>query len=80
MLVTGGGSDPTKLKKLFAYSFHVYRSTCHKPVAAQIALIALFGFTCTLPALQKVLYAVSSLSNAGPPLLEYLHGPISRVR
>ena len=31
----------------------------------QIALIALFGFTCTLPALQKVLYAVSSLSMLG---------------
>ena len=53
------------LKKLFAYSFHVYRSTCHKPVAAQVVLIGLLGFTCVLPALQLVLVATCSLSLLG---------------
>lgn len=54
-----------KLRQLFAYSFHVYRSTCHKPVAAQIALIALLGFECTLPSLQAVLMATCSMSMLG---------------
>jgi len=57
--------DGTKLKKLFAYSFHIYRSVCHKPVAAQVALIALLGFYCTLPTLQVVLAVTCSLSMLG---------------
>ena len=54
--------DGGKLKKLFAYSFHIFRSTCHKPVCTQIALIAMLGFCCALPALQAVLLATVSLS------------------
>lgn len=58
-------ADGLKLKKLFAYSHHVFRSVCHKPVCAQISLIALLGFCCALPALQKVLLATVSLSLLG---------------
>jgi hypothetical protein len=57
--------DGLKLKKLFAYSHHVFRSVCHKPVCAQISLIALLGFCCALPALQNVLLATVSLSLLG---------------
>ena len=57
--------DGMKLKKLFAYSHHVFRSVCHKPVAAQVSLIALLGFCCALPALQTVLLATISLSLLG---------------
>ena len=57
--------DGSKLKKLFAYSHHVFRSVCHKPVCAQVSLIALLGFCCTLPAIQSVLLATVSLSLLG---------------
>ena len=57
--------DGFQLKKLFAYSFHVFRSTCHKPVCTQIALIAMLGFCCALPSLQAVLLATVSLSLLG---------------
>ena len=53
-----------KVKQLFAYSFHIFR-TCHKPVCAQVVLIALLGFCCALPALQTVLLATVSLSLLG---------------
>ena len=56
--------DGAKLKQLFAYSLHIFR-TCHKPVCAQVVLIALLGFCCTLPALQTVLLATVSLSLLG---------------
>ena len=58
-------ADGLKLKKLFAYSHCVFRSVCHKPVCAQISLIALLGFCCALPALQNVLLATVSLSLLG---------------
>ena len=51
--------------ELFAYSLHIYRSVCHKPVAAQVALIAILGFECCLPALRAVLFATTSLSLLG---------------
>jgi hypothetical protein len=57
--------DGHKLKKLFAYSHHIFRSVCHKPICAQISLIALLGFCCTLPAIQNVLLATVSLSLLG---------------
>jgi hypothetical protein len=57
--------DGGKLKKLFAYSHHLFRSACHKPVCAQISLIALLSFCCTLPAIQDVLLATVSLSLLG---------------
>ena len=38
---------------------------CHKPVAAQIALIAILNFTCVLPSLQLVLAATFSISLLG---------------
>ena len=70
-----------KLKKLFAYSFHVCRSLAHKPVCVQILLIGLLGFCCALPALQAVLLATTSLSLLGrlgsniycDRLLEYIN-------
>ena len=58
-------ADGTKLKKLFAYSHHIFRSVCHKPICAQISLIGLLGFCCALPALQNVLLATVSLSLLG---------------
>ena len=58
-------AEGLKLKKLFAYSHHVFRSVCHKPVCAQVSLIALLGFCCALPALQNVLLATISLSLLG---------------
>ena len=58
---TGKGET---VKKLFAYSLHIFR-TCHKPVCAQVVLIGLLGFCCALPALQEVLLAVVSLSLLG---------------
>ena len=57
--------DGAKLKVLFAYSFHIFRSVCHKTNCAQIALIAMMGFCCALPALQSVLLATISLSLLG---------------
>jgi hypothetical protein len=57
--------DGLKLKKLFAYSHYVFRSVCHKPVCAQISLIALLGLCCALPALQTVLLSIVSLSMLG---------------
>ena len=57
--------DGAKLKVLFAYSFHIFRSVCHKTNCTQIALIALLGFCCALPALQTVLLATISLSLLG---------------
>jgi hypothetical protein len=57
--------DGLRLKELFAYSFHMFRATCHKPVCVQICLIALLGFCCALPALQAVLAATVSLSLLG---------------
>eukprot|EP00965_Chrysotila_dentata_P261279 6214201-Pleurochrysis_carterae.AAC.1 len=42
-----------------------YRSVCHKPTAAQIALIALLSFCCALPALQTVLLTTVSVSLLG---------------
>ena len=70
-----------KLKKLFAYSFHVCRALAHKPVCVQILLIGLLGFTCALPSLQSVLLATTSLSLFGrlgsniysDRLLEYIN-------
>ena len=59
------GGDGGKLKKLFAYSFHVFRSVAHKPVCTQVALIALLGFCCALPSLQTVLMVTVSLSMLG---------------
>jgi hypothetical protein len=61
----GRRGDGWKLKKLFAYSFHVFRSVSHKPVCTQVALIALLGFCCALPALQTVLLVTVSLSMLG---------------
>lgn len=63
--VAARDADGIKLKKLFAYSHHVFRSVAHKPVAAQISLIALLGFCCALPSLQAVLLATISLSLLG---------------
>lgn len=57
--------DGLKLKKLFAYSHHLFRSVSHKPVCAQISLIALLSFCCALPALQNVLLVTVSLSLLG---------------
>lgn len=57
--------DGLKLKKLFAYSHHLFRSVSHKPVCAQISLIALLSFCCALPALQTVLLVTVSLSLLG---------------
>ena len=57
--------DGRKLKTLFAYSFHVFRSVCHKPNCTQIALVGLLGFCCALPSLQAVLLATVSLSLLG---------------
>ena len=57
--------DGAKLKVLFAYSFHIFRSVCHKTNCTQIALIAMLGFCCALPALQSVLLATVSLSLLG---------------
>jgi hypothetical protein len=57
--------DGLKLKKLFAYSHHLFRSVSHKPVCAQISLIALLSFCCALPALQQVLMVTVSLSLLG---------------
>ena len=57
--------DGHKLKILFAYSFHIFRSVCHKTNCTQISLIALLGFCCALPALQSVLLATVSLSLLG---------------
>ena len=57
--------DGLKLKKLFAYSHQLFRSVSHKPVCAQISLIALLGFCCALPALQNVLLVTVSLSLLG---------------
>jgi hypothetical protein len=57
--------DGRKLKVLFAYSFHIFRSVCHKTNCTQIALIALLGFCCALPALQTVLLVTVSLSLLG---------------
>jgi hypothetical protein len=54
-----------KVVPLFAYSFHLYRSVAHKPVAAQIALIALLSYCCVLPAVQAVLYATFALGLLG---------------
>ena len=57
--------DGLKLKKLFAYSHQLFRSVSHKPVCAQISLIALLSFCCALPALQNVLLVTVSLSLLG---------------
>ena len=57
--------DGEKVKKLFAYTVHLSRSVCHKPVVTQIALLALLGSYCTLPSLQTVLVATVSLSLLG---------------
>lgn len=57
--------DGVLLKKLFAYSYHVFRSTCHKPNKVQHLLIALLGFCSTLPAVQVVLQVTVSLSLLG---------------
>ena len=61
----GRTGDGAKLKVLFAYSFHIFRSVCHKTNCTQIALIALLGFCCALPSLQSVLIATVSLSLLG---------------
>lgn len=57
--------DGHMLKVLFSYSFHIFRSVCHKTNCTQIALVAMLGFCCTLPSLQAVLYATVSLSLLG---------------
>ena len=57
--------DGGKLKVLFAYSFHIFRSVCHKTNCTQIALVALLGLCCALPSLQSVLLATVSLSLLG---------------
>lgn len=71
----------TKLKKLFAYGYHVCRSVAHKPVCVQILLIGLLGYCCAHPELQPVLESTVSLSLLGRPgsnmfldrLLEYIN-------
>ena len=71
----------TKVKKLFAYSFHVCRSVAHKPVCVQILLIGLLGYCCAHPELQAMLHATVSLSLLGrlgsnmylDRLLEYIN-------
>ena len=70
-----------KVKKLFAYSFHVCRSVAHKPVCVQILLIGLLGYCCAHPELQTMLHATVSLSLLGrigsnmymDRLLEYIN-------
>ena len=68
-----------KYIQLLAYSYHVYRSVSHKPVAARIVLIGLLGFCCTIPAIQAVLAATFSVSLLGTNfmyidrLIEYLN-------
>ena len=57
--------DGRKLKILFAYSFHVFRSVAYKPNCVQIAFVAMLGFCCALPSLQTVLLATISLSLLG---------------
>lgn len=72
-------SDGAKLMKLYAYSYHVFRSTCHKVNYSQIMLIALLGFCCTIPPVQQVLMALSSVSLLGKTcmyndrLVEYIN-------
>lgn len=78
---TARNGDGAKLKKLFAYSHHIFRSVAHKPVAAQISLVALLGFCCVLPSVEAVLNATISLSLLGKMssnmytdrLLEYIN-------
>ena len=58
-----------------------YRSIAHKPVAAQIALLALLGHCCTISPIQAVLGATLSISLLGHPgsnmyidrLVEYIN-------
>eukprot|EP00965_Chrysotila_dentata_P072319 2390060-Pleurochrysis_carterae.AAC.5 len=54
-----------RLYKFPSCSLTQYRSVCHKPTAAQIALIALLGFCCALPALQVILLTTVSISLLG---------------
>ena len=71
----------TKVKKLFAHSFHVCRAIAHKPVCVQILLIGLLGYCCAHPELQPLLHAMVSLSLFGRTgsnmyldrLLEYIN-------
>ena len=73
--------DGLKLKKLFAYSHYAFRSVSHKPVCAQVSLIALLGFCCALPSLQTILMVTVSVSLLGrcganmyvDRLLEYIN-------
>lgn len=58
-------AQPGKLKQLYAYSFHIFRSTCHKPVAAQIALVTLVSFHCTIASVQAILCATFAISLLG---------------
>ena len=56
-----------------------YRSVCHKPVAAQIALLGLLSFCCTLPAVRDAICATFAVTLMGDHfqyidrLIEYIN-------
>ena len=55
----------TRFIQVLAYSCHIYRSVAHKPVAAQIALLGLLSLCCTLPAIQKCVFATMCVTLLG---------------
>ena len=54
-----------KLLGLYAYGFHVYRSTCHKPNYVDISLAQLVNYVASNPALKPVIASSSSVSLLG---------------
>ena len=60
----------TRFKQVLAYSCHIYRSVAHKPVAelliaAQIAMLGLLSLCCTLPAIQRCVFATMCVTLLG---------------
>ena len=71
--------NAAKYVQLLAYSYHLYRSVAHKPVAQRIVLIGLLGFCCSIAPVQAALAATFAVTLLGENfmyidrLVEYLN-------
>ena len=68
-----------RMIQLLAYSFHLYRSVAHKPVAAQIVLLGLLAQCCTEREVREAIFATFAVTLLGDNfqyidrLLEYIN-------
>ena len=66
-------AEGLKLKKLFAYSHHVFRSVCHKPVCAQVLSDRSARILLCIACLAERAASYNQPFPTGPPVVKYVH-------